>query len=107
MSFPLKEEVYYFTRVKDTHEQNSELYITLFARLMVKTAVKVKTIWVEIEEVKWEQASTKLQAMTNRMYTYSIPENVFHELLRVSEVCHKELYYLTPIYKTKKQVALG
>ena len=107
MPYPLKEESYFFTRVKDTYEEDNELYITLFARLVVKTASKVKTIWVEIEEVKWEQASKKLQTMNNRMYTYLIPKNVFHELLRVSNVCHSELYFLTPIYNTKKYVVLG
>ncbi|TWT25141.1 hypothetical protein [Planomicrobium sp. CPCC 101110] len=106
MSLFVKGRSYYFTRVKDTYVEEGTVYITLFARLLVKTAAKTKTTWVEIEEVKWEQASGKLQGMHNSMHTYLISENIFLELLRVSAVCHRELYFLTPIYQTKKRVQL-
>lgn len=106
MSLFVKGKSYYFTRVKDTYEEEGTVYITLFARLIIKTAAKTKTTWVEIEEVKWEEASEKLQVMHNAMHTYRISENVFLELLRISTVCYKELYFLTPIYQTKKRVQL-
>ncbi|TWT14595.1 hypothetical protein [Planomicrobium sp. CPCC 101079] len=106
MSLFVKGRSYYFTRVKDTHVEEGTVYITLFARLIVKTAVKTKTTWVEIEEVKWDQASEKLQSMHNSMNTYTVSENIFLELLKISTVCHKELYFLTPIYQTKKRVLL-
>lgn len=106
MSLFVKGKSYYFTRVKDIHAEDGTVYITLFARLIVKTAAKTKTTWVEIEEVKWEQATEKLQTMPNSMYTYRVSESIFLELLRISTICHRELYFLTPIYLTKKHVQM-
>lgn len=101
------EENFLFTRVKDTHEENGVKFITLFGRLSRNDCTEVKSEWVEIEEVKWEQASIKLKCMPNAMYSYTISKAIFGELLRLSRKCEKELYYLTPIYKSYEFKRLG
>jgi hypothetical protein len=100
--FFLNQETYFFTRVKDTHEEEGKLFITLFARLTVQTASETKSLWVEIDEVAWEQASKKLKAIPNRMHTYSVSADIFRGLLQLSRRCPEELYFLTPLYQTKK-----
>lgn len=97
-----KKEIFQFTRVKDTYEENGQKFITLFGRLSSKNAAVMKSEWVEIEEVKWEQASYKLKCMPDAMYSYSVSEAIFRELVRLSRRCERELYYLTPIYKTSE-----
>lgn len=92
-------ELYYFTRVKDTHEENGQIFITLFARLKKTNSRNTKSLWVEIDEVRWGQASDKLKMMPNGESIYLISEEVFHELKRLTENCYEELYTLTPIYK--------
>lgn len=98
---------YSFIRVKDTHEENHVKFITLFARLIIKNAYGTKNIWVEIDEVKWEQASEKLKKMPDAMHSYTVNEPVFKELLRLSNSCYKELYSLTPYHKTSEFRKLG
>lgn len=95
-------DYYYFTKVKDTHIENGQIYITLFARLTVHNAQGIKSIWAEIDEVKWEHASLQLQKMRRGEYTYRISADVFGEMKWLSGICHEELYHLTPIYEASK-----
>ncbi|AQQ53479.1 hypothetical protein [Planococcus lenghuensis] len=99
----IEEEInFYFTQVKDTHRENGQQFITLFARLTVENSVDVTSVWVEIDEVKWEQAPEKLKSAPNGMVTYLIPESVFMGLMKLSKTRHAELYSLTPMYKARK-----
>ncbi|MGK7379356.1 hypothetical protein ACSFXN_16105 [Planococcus sp. 1R117A] len=98
---------YTFTRVKDTHEENGQKFITLFGRLTVQSSVESKSAWVEIEEVKWDQAPPKLKSMPDAMYLYAVSENIFKELMNISGRHHQNLYFLTPIYMSKEFKRLG
>lgn len=92
-----REEVLYrFTRVKDRHWDNGHQYITLFGRLAIERLSGTQSVWVELQEVAWADASPKLRAMPNCCRIYYINEDVFNELCRVSERCHQELFYITP-----------
>lgn len=93
---------YYFTQVKDMHTEDGQQFITLFARLTVENSVDVASVWVEIDEVKWDQAPEKLRQTPNGMATYLIPEEVFKGLMELSKTRHEELYSLTPMYKARK-----
>jgi hypothetical protein len=98
---------YTFTRVKDTHEENGQKFITLFGRLTIQNSLESKSAWVEIEEVKWEQATDKLKDMPDAMYMYYISENIFKKLTEISEVRHEDLYFLTPVYMAREFKQLG
>ena len=97
---PPKHIGYYLSRVKDTHTENGQTFITLFARLSIKTPQYTKSIWVDIEEVVWDQASRRLQKLPNGAYNYQLSEPVFRELERVSRDQLEMLYYLTPLYQS-------
>jgi len=87
------------------HEENGTLFITLFTRLTIeftadnghKNTEKVESVWVDIEEVKMEHATKKMKELPNCIYRYEVSKDVFLELYRASQVCPKELYYVTPI----------
>src|SRR5690606_20730014 len=96
-----------FTRVKDTHEEDNIKYITLFARLTMKNAYKSKSVWVEIDEVKWDQASQKLKEMPDAMHFYTVEEPIFKELYQISKERYEELYFLPPFYKASEMKRLG
>lgn len=98
---------YTFTRVKDTHEENGQKFITVFGRLTIQNSVESKSVWVEIEEVKWEQATDKLKSMPDAMYMYYISETIFQELAEISAARHQELYFLTPVYMAREFKRLG
>lgn len=98
---------YSFIRVKDTHVEEDVKYITLFARLTMRNAYKAKSVWVEIDEIKWNQAPEKLKQMPDAMHSYTVDEHVFRELVRLSRICYKELYSLTPYYKASEFRKLG
>ncbi|AQQ54784.1 hypothetical protein [Planococcus lenghuensis] len=93
---------YWFTKVKDTHIEEGQLFITLFARLAVHTAQGVQNVWAEIDEVKWEHASRQLQRMPRGEYTYRISAEVFAEMEWLTGLCHEELYFLTPLYEANR-----
>lgn len=97
---PSKQIDFYLSRVKDTHTENGQTFITLFARLSIKTPQHNKSIWVDIEEVVWNQASRRLQKLPNGAYYYQLSEPVFRELERVSRNQLEMLYYLTPLYQS-------
>ena len=92
---------FYFSRSKGSHIEAGEEYITLFARLSVEipkgSASECKTVWVDIEEVKGEQAGPKVKRMPDSIYRYEISEELFWELYKISQRCPEELYYLTPL----------
>lgn len=98
---------YSFIRVKDTHIEGNVKYITLFARLTMKNAYEAKSVWVEIDEIKWDQAPEKLKEMPNAMHSYTVDERVFKELVRLSRTCYKELYSLTPYHRVSEFRKLG
>ncbi|WP_156889845.1 hypothetical protein [Planococcus lenghuensis] len=51
---------YYFSHVKDTHAENGQMSITLFARLTIETPERSDCVWVGLEEVVWNQAAREL-----------------------------------------------
>lgn len=97
---PPKHIGYYLSRVKDTHVENGQTFITLFARLSIKSPEHNTSVWVEIEEVAWNQASRRLQKLPNGAYNYQISEQIFRELERISRDRLETLYYLTPLYQS-------
>ncbi|AQQ55263.1 hypothetical protein [Planococcus lenghuensis] len=105
--YSLEKTNYYFTRVKDLHAENGQAFITLFARLTKEDGQETESVWVELDEVKWEQAAPKLKMMPNGIQTYLISEEIFEELLRLSSSHHKEMYFLTPLAKMNKFRKLG
>lgn len=104
---PVGQVKYRFTRVKDMHTENGQKYITLFGRLVKEGGSGAESVWVELEEVAWRDASSKLKAMPNAFWTFFITENVFKDLQRISTNCHQELYFLTPIHHQKEMRRLG
>lgn len=92
---------YYFSKSKGTHTEAGEKYITLFARLSMEipegSANECKTVWVDIEEVKSEQAAPKIKKMSDSIFRYEISEELFLELYKISQRCSEELYCLTPL----------
>lgn len=98
---------YTFTRVKDTHEENGEKFITLFGRLSVQNQTDSKSAWVEIEEVKWEQATDKVKNMPDAMYMFYISKSIFTELVEIANTNHQDLYCLTPLYTAREFKKLG
>lgn len=103
----LKDSGFYLSRVKDTHIENGQIFITLFARLSVKSPQCNKNVWVEVEEVAWNQASRRLQKLPNGAYCYRMSEPVFRELERISRDQMEILYYLTPLYQSVTFKKLG
>lgn len=97
---------YFFNRSKDINEENESKVITLFARLTKEivfvdgwdTYKKAETVWVEIEDIKLEEATERMKGLPNCMQQYKITENVFRSLYKLSESCPKELYYVTPFH---------
>lgn len=104
---PQKHIGYYLSRIKDTHIEDGNTFITLFARLSIRTTDRNESIWVEIEEVPWDQASQRMQKLPNGAYNYRVSEAVFHELERVSQNQFQTLYYLTPLYQSVTFKKLG
>ncbi|CEG23649.1 hypothetical protein BN1080_02653 [Planococcus massiliensis] len=96
-----------FMRVKDTHVEDNIKYITLFARLTLRNAYRAKSVWVEIDEVKWDQAPRKLKEMPDAMHFYTIDESIFKELYQISKDRYEELYFVTPFYKASETKRLG
>ncbi|MBT2570577.1 hypothetical protein [Planococcus sp. ISL-110] len=99
-----KEVNFYFSRSKGTYEEGGESVITLFARLSVeipaeksRNTKECKTIWVDIEDVKDEQATPKMKRMPDSINRYEISEELFWELYKISRKCPEELYYITPL----------
>lgn len=98
---------YYFLRSKDVHEENGVEFITLFARLTREFTFYAKdhvysqrqSVWVDIEEVKSEHASQKLKELPNSIHTFTVQEQVFKELVKTSQNCPKELYFVTPMHE--------
>lgn len=104
---PRKSVSYYFLRSKDVHIENGSAFITFFARLTKeitfskagKIQTEIHTMWVEIDEVKQEQASQKEKTLPNCMYRYELMPNAFYSLWKLSKNCPKELFYLTPYHR--------
>lgn len=102
---------YYFVRSKDVHEEDGAEYITLFARLAREITLcsngqvytQRQSIWVDIDEIKYEHATQKMKELPNSIQTFTLQENVFKDLVEASETCPKELYFVTPLHeKTRK-----
>lgn len=93
-----KQAKYYFTRVKDTHEEEGRKFITLFARLSVDHNTEIKTAWVELEEMNWSGAPEKMQKMPDIMRKFTVSKSVFEGLMELSKQHYQELYSLTPIH---------
>lgn len=98
---------YYFVRSKDVHEEDGEEFITLFARLTREFTLYSKgeifserqSIWVDIDEVKTEHATSKMKALPNAIQTFTVQEEVFKELVEAARNCPKELYFITPMHE--------
>ncbi|TWT07843.1 hypothetical protein FQV26_08540 [Planococcus sp. CPCC 101016] len=104
---PQKSVSYYFLRSKDVHIENGSAFITFFARLTKEITfskegemqTEIQTMWVEIDEVKQEQASQKDKALPNCMRRYEILPSVFYSLWKLSKDCPRELFYVTPYHR--------
>lgn len=100
-----KEVRFYFSRSKGSHEEAGEFFVTLLARLSVEVFYagdtgdkgEHKTIWVDIEEMKVDQAASKIKKMPDSINRYEISEELFWDLFKVSQRCPEELYCLTPL----------
>lgn len=96
---------YFFTRVKNSYEENGCIFVSFFARLTKeyrhtkKSTVSFKTerIWVDMDECKESHAPQKMKALPEGVSTYMITEEVFNELVKLSNNCPQELYQITPI----------
>lgn len=96
---------FYFSRSKAVHEETGENCITLFVRLSMEMysseepveVIDSKTMWVDIQDIKIEQASSKVKKMPDSVNRYEISEELFWELYKISQKCPEELYYLTPL----------
>ena len=93
---------YFFIRVKDEYEEKNKTLITLFAQLSVKTESGIQCVWADTEKVKAEQAPPEFLQTPNGLYTYTVSEPVFHELLEIADHSHRELFSLTPFSKASK-----
>lgn len=98
---------YYFLRSKDVHIEDGTAFITLFARLTREVSIRkengeqteVETVWVDIDEMKLEQAPEKAQALPNGLQRYELTPEVFQSLYHVSKYCPNELFYITPYHR--------
>lgn len=106
---PQHSVAYYFVRSKNVHEEEGEIFVTLFARLcreqtIVSGGKKVserESVWVDIDEVKAIHASEKMLELPNRIQNFVVAENVFKELVRTAQTCPKELYFVAPMHIAK------
>lgn len=105
--YSLKTPNYYFTRLKDAQVENGEVLITVFLQLTAENEQGIQIVWVELDKVPKDQATTKLQAMADGIHTYSVSKRIFEELVRLSVINHKELYYLTPFFQVNKYKKLN
>lgn len=102
---------YFFRRSKDVNEENNSTVITLFARLSreivfddgLKTCKKAQTFWVDIEDIKMEEATEKIKELPNGMQQYKITEKVFRSLYQLSQNQPTELFYVTPFHQESKR----
>lgn len=102
---------YFFSRSKGISEENDAKVITLFARLTKEvifvdgwnTYKKAETVWVEIEDIKLEEATEKMKELPNCTQQYKVTENVFRSLYKLSKSCPKELYFVTPYHRESKR----
>ncbi|MGH2317828.1 hypothetical protein ACRC6Q_08660 [Planococcus sp. SE5232] len=98
---------YFFLRSKDVHIEEETAFITLFARLTKEVSVKkengeqteIETVWVDIDEMKLEQAPDKAQALPNGLQRYEITPEVFQNLYHISKWSPKDLFYITPYHR--------
>ncbi|TDL31249.1 hypothetical protein E2R51_12800 [Jeotgalibacillus sp. S-D1] len=96
---------YFFTRVKNSYEENGCIFVSFFARLTKEhrhtknstISFKTERVWVDIDECKESHASQKMKALPEGVSTYLITEEVFKELVKLSNDCPQELYQITPI----------
>ncbi|WP_394120781.1 hypothetical protein [Planococcus donghaensis] len=100
-----KEVRFYFSRSKGSHVEAGECFVTLLARLSIEVFYagkpgdkgEYKTVWVDIEELKVDQAASKIKKMPDSINRYEISEELFWDLFKVSQRCPEELYCLTPL----------
>ena len=104
---PQKSIAYFFSRSKDVHEEDGVKTITLYARLTREFTykddqnifTKVQTVWVDIEDIKMEEATEKMKELPNAMQEYTLTEEVFRMLYQLSKSCPRELYFVTPLHQ--------
>ncbi|MCJ1910130.1 hypothetical protein [Planococcus ruber] len=100
---------YYFLKSKDFNNEGDSPTITLFCRLsrettytnILHTYSKTDTFWVDIDEVKYDEAPEKVKELPDQISRYVISEAVFKELYKISLSRPKELYYITPYFIQK------
>ena len=97
-----KKSGYFFSRLKNFHKVNGQVFITLYARLTIVRPERHECVWEALEEVTLNQVNRKLQNAPNGIYTYQVPEEVFQDLKRLSEYQQNELYSLAPLYQTAR-----
>lgn len=97
-----KKSGYFFSRLKNFHKVNGQIFITLYARLTIVRPEHSECVWEALEEIGWNQVNQKLQNAPNGIYTYQVPEEVFQDLKRLSGHQQNELYSLTPFYQTAR-----
>ncbi|CEG23661.1 hypothetical protein BN1080_02665 [Planococcus massiliensis] len=100
---------YYFLKSKDFNHEDDPPTITLFCRLsrettyteILHTYSKTDTFWVDIDEMKYDEAPEKVKELPNQISRFAISEAVFKELYKISLSRPKELYYITPYFIQK------
>ncbi len=98
---------YFFLRSKDVHFENGCAFITFFARLSREVSfmtdgveeTQIQTLWVEIEELRQDQATKKEKRMPNCVWRYELSKDVFDSLNQIANNNPKDMYYVTPYHR--------
>ncbi|MGB6408712.1 MAG: hypothetical protein WBF39_14630 [Planococcus donghaensis] len=98
---------YFFLKSKDVHVEEGNIYITCFARLTREVLIdkdkeeqkRIQTFWVDINELRFEQASKKIRDLPNCMQRYEITKEVFYNLYQLSKKCPEEVFQVIPYHK--------
>lgn len=104
---PKTSAAYFFSRSKDINVENEIAVITVLARLTreityddgLNTYSKEETVWVDIEDIKLEEATESMKRLPNSMQEYAVTKEIFLALVNLSQTSPRELYCLTPFHR--------
>ena len=99
-----RQNQYFLTRVKDTHEEGGMRFITLFARLTLNDtrSSQPKSLWVYIDEVKEDGAPSTIRALPNGVHQYVVSQKMAREILEISADNPQRLWLITPFHSTSQ-----
>ena len=106
-SIPNTSVAYFYNRSKGISTENDATILTLFGRLTREVTYddglniysKVETVWVDIEDIKLEEATENMKNLPNGMQEYTVTEKIFLTLLHLSKKSPRELFCLTPLHR--------